>query len=326
MKIKALKYLHLLIIILLSLLSASCDAPRKNPLDPENPFNIYHTIEGTVQTISLPSQPIPEVKILWPDQTTATLSNDAGKFKVETINPYNGWLFFEKDGYIKDSTLIQWKNQKKITVDMLLNSLPFLDSLFTYSVILNRYPSLQNEQIVIETKITDNDNDIDTVFLQIPNIHYNVDLPFNVSSKWYQRTLTTFDLNIEKIEQIVGYHFQIQVKDIFDHQMLVGKSTITRVIRDEVLFISPVGNDTTSGSPTLIWENFKPGFSFTYSLQIFTSEITPQLVWEKNRIDSQLTSFLVDSVLSPGEYFWVIWAIDEFKNRTRSKPASFVVK
>lgn len=325
MKTKAIKFCHFLILVLLSALSIGCDAPRKNPLDPENPLNIYHTIKGTVQTISLPSQPIPEVKILWLGQSTAILSNSDGKFIVETINPRNGWLYFEKEGYLTDSTLIQWKNQKKITIDMLLNSLPSLDSLFVYSVILNRYPSLQNEQIVVETRITDKDNDIDTVFLKIPHIQYSVDLPFNVSSKWYQRTLTTFDLNIEKIEQIVGYYFQIQVKDIFDHYMFVGKSTITRVIRDEVFFLSPAGNDTTSNTPTLTWVTFEPGFSFTYLLQIFTYEITPQLVWEKYKIDSQLTSFIVDTVLSPGEYFWVIWAIDEFKNRTRSKPASFVV-
>lgn len=325
MKTKALKFLHFLIIIFLSVLSIICDAPRKNPLDPENPLNIYHTIEGTVQTISLPSQPIPEVKILWPGQSTATLSNSEGKFIVETINPHNDWLYFEKEGYITDSTLIQWKNQKKISVDMLLNSLPLLDSLFVYSVILNRYPSLQNEQIVVETRITDNDNDIDTVFLEIPYIQYSVDLPFNVSSKWYQRTLTPFDLHIDNIEQLVGHYFQIHVKDIFDHHMLVGQSTITRIIRDEVIFLSPAGNDTTSTTPTLTWVTFEPGFSFTYSLQIFTSEITPQLVWEKYKIDSQLSSFVVDTVLLPGEYFWVIWAIDEFKNRTRSKPASFVV-
>jgi hypothetical protein len=61
-------------------------------------------------------------------------------------------------------------------------------------------------------------------------------------------------------------------------------------------------------------------------VQVFTAEIIPQLVWEKRQLAAATDSCLVGQSLQPGEYFWVIWALDEFGNRTRSKPASFKVE
>ncbi len=303
-----------------------CDAPRKNPLDPENPDNIYHILEGKVKTVSLPAQPLPDVTVYWNKQTTKTQTNSEGIFSFETINTQNGWLRFEKEGYVSDSTYIQWNNDKKIFVEISLNALPSLDSLMVFSIILNRYPSLQKEQIAVEAKISDEDNDIDTVRVIINQIVFSSDLPFNTSNKWYQKTFSIFDLDIPRVERLVGHDFLIDVKDIFNHQFIVGRSTIERVIREEIIFISPAGNDTTSVNPTLIWQAFEPGFVFVYQLQVFTSEITPQLIWQKGYLDNNLTSYTGEMNLPPGEYFWVIWAIDEFGNRTRSKPASFIVK
>ena len=75
----------------------------------------------------------------------------------------------------------------------------------------------------------------------------------------------------------------------------------------------------------LEWRRFTPGFDFTYLLQIYTDELDEVLVWQ-TETDSEKIEFLSDANLSPGDYFWVIWAIDEFENRTRSKQASFIIK
>jgi hypothetical protein len=98
------------------------------------------------------------------------------------------------------------------------------------------------------------------------------------------------------------------------------------VIRQEVVFISPSGNEVTSSQPDLTWQPYTPGFDFYLQLQIFTSEIIPQLVWGRNQVSADSVSYTVDQELPPGEYFWVIWAVDDFGNRTRSKPASFRVE
>jgi hypothetical protein len=318
------KYLYYLLLIQFSAF-ITCDAPRKNPLDPNNSDNIYRILSGRVQTIRLPAQPISEVKVFWLGQIAQTETNLDGNFSIESVGSQNGWLHFEKEGYLPDSTFVQWLDKKSIFVEISLNASPMLDSLLVYCVILNRYPSLQKEQIIVEAQISDDDNDIDSVQVFIAYNDFSADLIYNVSSRWYERSFTIFDLNIPSAERLVGHDFQIMVKDIFGHRFDIGSNTIERVIREEVIFLSPAGNDTTSATPILTWVAFQPGFTFSYQLQVFTAEITPQLVWEKAELQDSLTSYTVDSTLPSGEYYWVIWAIDEFGNRTRSKPASFVV-
>jgi hypothetical protein len=150
-------------------------------------------------------------------------------------------------------------------------------------------------------------------------------LLYNVPLQTYERSFSIFDLNVPRLEELIGHVFQLDVHDPFDHRITVATPNLVRVIRSEILFMSPSGNDSTSSRPTLIWKNYDPGFQHTYILQIFTSEITPQLAWQTESVPQDSIQFTVDQDLSDGDYFWVIWAVDEFQNRVRSKPASFRV-
>jgi len=283
-------------------------------------------INGQVQTLSLPRKPLENVTVMWLGKGLATHTDPNGIFNLETVGAQDNWIFFEKSGYFADSSFITWGNQRTITRDIFLNTQPLLDSLNLYSVILNRYPSLQTEQAVIEAWISDPDNDVDTVKVLIPVSDVMYTIPYNTTVKSYERVFSIFDLEIERLEEIVGYNFQITIYDVFDHVLQFETGSIIRVIRDEVHFQSPSGNELTGATPTLVWEVFNPGFNFTYTLEIFTAEITPQLQWRKEYIDMGITTNTVDSPLPAGPYYWIIWAIDSFGNRTRSKPASFTVE
>jgi hypothetical protein len=61
-------------------------------------------------------------------------------------------------------------------------------------------------------------------------------------------------------------------------------------------------------------------------LEIYTNEVAPVLIWQEKNIPKDKTAHTVDDVLPAGNYFWVIWAIDTFGNRSRSKPATFIVQ
>jgi hypothetical protein len=318
--------INLLFISLLLFLNIFCDAPRNNPLDPGNPDNHYYLLQGNVKTLSFPTQPLEGVTVFYTDQEMQTKTNSSGEFSLEIIEAEDSWVRFSKSGYLIDSVYIEWKLTKKVTTEQLMNALPQVENLQVYSVILNRYPSIQTEQVIIKSKITDKDNDIDSVVVVIGLDSIAKSLPYNVTDKSYERTLSIFDLGIAAVEELVGHNFRIIVKDIFFHNFKLDTGTIERVIRDEVIFQSPAGSEITSPSPILAWERFNPGFIFKYLIQIFSAEITPQLVWEKSEIGHDITQYPVDMTLPPDEYFWVIWAIDEFGNRTRSKPASFAVE
>jgi len=307
-------------------LSISCDAPRNNPLDPQNPENNYYIIEGIVKTVSIPNQPLQDVIVSFRDLTNLTETNASGNFKIEMLSGQNGWLQVGKEDFLTDSLYIEWGNTRKINTEHFLNAIPHLDSLQVYSIILNRYPSLQTEQVVVQAKISDSDNDIDSVQVVIAKLSFIETLEYDVKDKWYKQIFSIYDLEIGNVEELVGHDFNIRVKDIFANKFFIGIGIIERVIREEIFFQTPSGNEITSPSPTLIWQRFTPGFNFTYSLQIYTAEIGSQLVWEKEALDADLVNYIVDIVLPANEYYWVVWAVDEFGNRTRSKPASFKVE
>ena len=96
------------------ILSTSCDAPRNNPLDPENPDNTYYIIQGEVKTLSLPAQPVENVTVYCAAQALQTMTNAAGDFFLETISAQDGWLQFNKSGYLTDSTYLAWGQRKKL--------------------------------------------------------------------------------------------------------------------------------------------------------------------------------------------------------------------
>jgi hypothetical protein len=308
----------------LSLLS--CDAPRNNPLDPDNPDNHYKHLQGTVQTLSLPHQPIAGVSVFWPEQLLSTLSDSQGGFHLETVNPDNGWVYLQHDKFCTDSVYILWQNRKTVILERYLNAIPEIDSLQIYSIILNQPPNLQKEQVEIRVKIIDQDNDTDSVLAVNNMIATRHTLAYNTNNKWYEKNLRLADLQIIKTEEIIGHPFNILVVDIFDRTITIGAIDIQRVMREEVIIISPSNNEVVPPQPVLNWEKYSVGFNFTLHLQIFTSDLNPQLVWEKNQLAAETVSCTVAQVLPADEYFWVIWAIDEFGNRTCSRPAGFKVE
>ena len=324
--IKPISDLWLFYAFIFSLLSISCNAPRSNPLDPKNPDNTYHVIRGVVKTVSIPNQPLPDVTVSFLNMSAQSKTDAVGNFNIEILSDQDGWLYFEKMGYINDSSYIDWQKANEIRIEKYLNAKPSLDSLQIYSVILNRYPDLQTEQLVVQAKVSDTDNDIDSVWVIIDPASLIGSLSYDFIEKWYKHIFSIYDLGIINIEELVGYNIYIKVKDIFANQFIIGQDILKRVIRQEVIFKSPSSNEITSPSPNLVWEIFNPGFEFNYLVQIYTAELTPQLVWQKSSLSSDLVNYSVDMALPPNEYFWVIWAIDTFGNRTRSKPASFKVE
>ena len=305
---------------------AGCEAPRNNPLDPENPANIYQLINGEVKSVSIPYQPLKDVLVYWPENALSASTDQQGSFSLEMIDAGPGWLYFSRPGYFKDSTLISWENSNSQFVEMFLNAHPVIDEQEVYSSIENRYPSLQTEKMHINIEITDTDNDIDSVFINFDILAQKHLLDYNTTSKQYERTFSIYDLDISSLDELVGHPLTLEIKDIFNKSHRTIISSIKRVIRDEIIFISPSGNEITGQTPTLVWQPFNPGFGFTYILEIFTSEITPQLQWSMTSVPDTASYYTVDVPLLPDEYFWVIWAVDEFGNRTRSKPASFKVE
>lgn len=304
----------------------SCSAPRNNPLDPENPDNNISTIEGYIKTVNLPQDPIAGAKIFWINDEILTQSDQNGYFKIENIERNNGWLKIEKVGYSIDSIMIDFEGREKISTDIYLNAIPQIDELYFYSITINKFPTTQKYNLEVIARITDNENDIDSVFIENTELEVKKELLYDASQKYYKNSLSLEDLNITSIDIVIGKEFHINVSDLNGNKFNIGKPNIKRIIKEEIETTSPSGRDTIStAKPILQWRRFIPGFEYNYLIQIYTDEVQPLLMWDKELSSTEIL-YEADANLPPGDYFWVIWAIDEFKNRTRSKPSSFIVK
>lgn len=307
------------------LLNSGCNAPHLNPLDPENPDRKLFQIEGNVYTFSLPRTALKDVFVFWEPDNIATITNSNGNFKIQTNNRKNGWLIVKLDGYKPESTYVNW-NSTKFYTDFFLNQIPKLDSLEFFSVLLNHYPNLKDVNLIVRVKVTDKDNDVDSVFIQNASMNIRLSLDYNLQSKFYERQFSEFDFLIDDFSELIGVKFDIVVKDLSGQEYIIGQEKLNRIIKDEIILETPINNDSTSSRPVLIWRKFVPGFKFTYNIEVYNNEFPPAIVWHKKNVHMDSTSVTVETDLPPGNYYWVIWCIDQFLNRARSRPASFRVK
>jgi len=288
---------------------------------------ISATIFGYVKTVALPRRVIPDVKVYWKNQSMITQTDATGKYQLNNVVQNNGWLYFEKEGYSKDSVFVQFDNQPvKQIDDRFLNANPRLTGLSIYTTVQNRYPDIQIQRLYVQATIADDENDVDTVFVKNNSLNFYKRLIFNPETNKYENNFRTIDLKINSIEDAIGTDFTIIAKDKSGRIFTIGSSNIKRLITQEIIIDSPVNRAVVSSSPTFVWKKFTTGFNFKYAVQVYTDETAPILVWEKKNISKDATEVTCDITLPQGDYFWVVICIDDFGNSSISKPGTFTVK
>jgi hypothetical protein len=309
----------------LVVLGLACDAPRDNPLDPQNPEYRYGTIKGSVQTFCLPHRPVPGVQVTWGPDSRMVHADANGQFVISDILPNNGILYLHANGYRADSVNVQWNKNRSPEIECFLNQIPQLQQTAVFSSVLNRYPNLRTYQMTVQAWIQDPDLDIEKVNIDAPTLGLHRTLTYNPSDKLFQDSFSPVDLSLSSLQSVVGKTISISVTDLFGFSYEVGQVSLKRIIMDEVSYVQPSSYQITGNRPKLQWKKFQPGFAFTYILEVYTDEVVPVRVWEKKNLAGDLTEYDLDKDLPTGDYFWVIWCVDEFGNRSRSKPASFAV-
>lgn len=307
----------------------SCDAPRLNPLDPNNQDFRFGVIDGYVKTEALPRQPIPGVKVSWKNHNIIVETDANGYFIIENIPLTNGELSIEKDGYSSIAVPINWGNKKSIRFEdgIFLNAIPKLDNLLIYTSVENRYPEDQRYTLYVKAQISDVENDVDTVSVRCSALNFNKQLKYSSQTNNYELNYFYGNKNsLPSLDDAIGKNFEIIVKDRFKKVFVIGSTTIKRIIKQEILFESPANGQTVGAKPVLRWKRYLPGFNFKYLIQIYTDETVPQFVWEKYNVSKDDIEIIPENSLSAGDYFWIIGCVDDFQNRAVSKNATFVVR
>lgn len=322
------KFSNLLaLIIVISSIAISCNAPRENPVDPNNSDNKLSSINGVIKTQGYPFAPIKNVNVFWKNDNILVKTDENGKYNMPSVIRNNGWLKFECEEYSSDSTFIIWDGNNKISNEIFLNSIPKLDSLEFFSVVENRYQSSKKSLIRVRARVSDYEgaNDIVSVFIKNKELNFSKTLTFDHTQDFYEGTLTLSELKINSLNEIIGLDFIILVNDLEARVFDVGVANIKRIINEEIELIAPLNNELVTELIKLNWFRYTPGYNFTYKIEIRTNETAPILVYSKSNISADTITHTITSEFEDGNYFWVIWAIDEFNNHGSSKPGSFII-
>ena len=318
-----------MLIIFLLPVFFGCEALRENPLDPNSSINSNKgTIEGTVQSFSLPYMGINNVRVFWEQNNMFVKTDSMGRFLISNTETVDGLLNFEKAGYNSDTVNVQWNGSKQVTLSVNLNQLPVLDSIAIYTTVINNFNQpFQNFELTILAGISDPDKDIDSVYVSNSFLNLNSGLVYNLTDKVYQTTLNIDTLGISDLEQTIGLDFQINVIDIFKKTHNIGSGKVTRVIKNEVQLLFPSDGLEVDSLPIFSWQKFNAGFVYKYLLEVYTNDLAnAQLVFRVTDLPSDSLSFKTKKALAKRDYYWVVWAVDRFRNRSRSKPLVFIVK
>lgn len=314
------------LIFFLLLSALSCNAPRDNPFDPANPNGSTSYIDGAVLSESRTPVPLTGVTVEWLPTGTSVISDKNGKFSLSLIHPSNGWLVSQKNGYVADSLLIQWNSTREISVVRNLHALPVMDSCSVWSVVKNNYSGVEYG-LAAFVSVRD-EYDFDSVFLANSGLGIKKALE-KITSISFQGSFADYELPISSFNDIIGAQFSIIIKEQAGASYNVGSTSVARIIDQEIETISPKNQDTIpTASPTLRWQRFLPGFRFSYRIEVYTNEPDPKLQWSKSSFSSDSINVVVNPPLTvstaSNSFYWVIWCMDGFNNRSRSKPASFV--
>lgn len=315
--------LNISVIFILLLLSIpACDAPRNNPFDPFNEESPFVILDGKI-TSNVNEEPLADVKVTFLPYNISAYSNKEGLYFFDYFERTDGWLRIDKQGFFSDSVLIQWGSQKKKSISLGLGCKPKLTNFLYYSVVQTRNNQSNLDNILVKTKITELGNEIDSVYLRYAG-KYVKTMSFNIATKFFETTIYPQDLNFTSVDDFIGKQVEVVIINSRGLETTAGILNIQRVIRTAIEPESPSMQEEIYLPIVFKWKKFAPGFAFSYLLQIFTNEIEPQLTAQK-AFSSSHDNYTFSSYLNPGEYFWVIWSIDEFGNRNRSKPMSFTL-
>jgi hypothetical protein len=311
--------------ILFAILVYSCNAPRSNPIDPNNPGNSFSVIDGNVSTSYIPLVGIPDVLVYWVPENRLVKTDINGYFIIDNIKSTDGNLIFEKEGFKSDTLLVIWNGSDRISKQVHLNSLPQMEYL-NISTSVEFELSGRTAEVHFLARVTDKDSQIDSVYVE--NSTGGLKRKMELAGEEYSLILNETDLQIDNLEVLIGKDFNLYVADsAVGTAYNIGSGKISRIIYNEPITISPVNSDSISSSPVLEWNQPALGFNFNYLVEIYINETgNNELIYSSGPIDSGTTVHNTGLSLLPGEYFWVIWVVDQLNNRARSRPALFVVQ
>lgn len=326
---------QLILGIIFALWGVGCvsDAPRVNPLDPAIAGSSRLQISGKVEHLNS-SAPIGAALLFLTPGNMVAQSDMNGHFTISGgIAPGDYTLRCEAEGFAVDS--LNFSIRQDTSVTFKLNALPVFEriSLTTDHETTFLPPDNYFLNIDILARDTDAPGNIALVWFDIPATGHRDTLQeiASVQGQRFFKRIEAAEMGVNSLKELIGKPLEFYARDGEGAAAASGGRYLTRIIDDPPLPLAPI---TVPPQPPVSlpfrfeWDFISEPFHFDYAIEIYLNvpvALPPEAQISGIPADSTGYFFNPPS-FSAGEYYWVLYIVDEFGNRSRSRQTVLTIE
>lgn len=325
--------LYLGIIFALGWTGCVSDAPHENPLDPAIAGSNQLQISGKVEHLNS-SAPVTEALLFLKPGNRVAQSDMNGIFNISgNIAPGPYTLVCKAEGFAADS--LSFRVRQDTTVSFKLNALPAFERISLTTDHETTFLPPDNFFLNIDILASDVDalGNIELVWFDIPAIGHSdtlQELAAAQGQRFFKR-IEASDLRVNSLKELIGKPLEFYARDEQGAVAESGERYLTRIIDDPprpVAPINPPPQPPVSVPFHFEWEFISEPFHFDYAIEIYLNvpvALPPEAQISGIPADSTGYFFNPPS-FSAGEYYWVLYIVDEFGNRSRSRQTVLTIE
>ncbi|HEX8299875.1 MAG TPA: carboxypeptidase-like regulatory domain-containing protein [Rubricoccaceae bacterium] len=312
------------------------DAPHDNPLDPDSAAYVdAGSLGGRVTNLYPPFTGRSGARVHvrpdgpdGPERLVRTAPD--GTFRVDGLPSGDYIVIADGDGLLPDTASVSVAVGALSEAVFELDALPVVSVPVVRTVHIENWPPLAAVfQVEVEVTATDPDraSDVEGAALVADGLALRIPLA-ETAPGTFTATLDAAGLPGGRVQSLLGQPLAVEVTDLSGG---TGRSTpvsLVRVIEQTPLTFRPqISDPTPSNPPTLEWRPSDLPFAFTYRVEVFVTDGAGVLnrIVTASGLPSTQTTLTLPAVLPPGSYSWTVWTVDAAGNRSRSRPAGFVL-
>jgi hypothetical protein len=215
-------------------------------------------------------------------------------------------------------------------IELRLNGIPIITRVMLSSHHISRWwPSDDLYYLTAAAEIGDPDGsaDIDSVWMEIQAGQDVFALERTGQNGTYEVSVTEQELSVPSLYYLQGKPIIVYCRDLLENIGHSDKMYIPRIIEETPGLVSPTALEEVGSAPiTFEWEPVFPGFSYTFRLEIYQINLgVYNKIHEFTQLPPGSRTFTFEQPLDAGDYFWVLYIIDDFGDSSRSKEGAFRV-
>jgi len=306
------------------ILNCFSDAPRDNPLDPANGISLSGSVRRLYSNNALPN-----AAVRLNPGNHISVTNGNGRYRLSNVSPGSYYAVVTADGFSSDTALI--KIDKNTELNFSLDSLPNFGNISVITThITHWFPPDDIYSVVLEATGHDGDGigDITDVWYRIEQLNFSDTLQrVSPGSDIFRGQAVATSLPILNLQELIGKPLTFFIEDTPGNTSKSSSHFISRIIEETPQLISPVSLAIISSFPiTFRWQPVaNVHFPFTQKIEIYSIGLGLKVA-EMSSIGSGLSEYMYSTPLSNGDYYWVLYIVDELGNQSGSKEGSFRVQ